>query len=343
MSALTTPVFERTTTLKPPSRYELVDVWDLLRTDTSPQEWLVDGLMPHPSTNLIVGAGGTSKSWFAQSMAVALSAGMPVFGSLTVPQPRSVLYVQSESCREGMRTRLRRLVAGYRLNEVDIRERFQTLLNTSFRLDDEEDRRWIKNEIRTRTIDLVIFDPLVDMHTGDENETTMNGVILFLRELRDQCQTSSIVIHHSPKVSTGSNGVNRSRGSGVIWTSMDGRWVIEATRDGWSKVANPYHKELAPRSGFRFRTLDDGDGTEVEFEWLGDGETPAKTTHWSEKQFLKKARELGEFGYKELQEVSPFEKSTTYRYVQKLLKNDKLIKLEPEKYGRTTRHRFRVA
>lgn len=331
------------------SRFEVEDAYDLLSAKVQPLEWLVDGLLPHPSTQLIAGDGGTFKSWFTQSIAIAIGAGVPAFGEVPVPKQRNVLYVQSESSKRGLQERLRSLVAGYGVSEFSLRDHLKFVRPRSFKLDRKEDTdELVTGLIKPMKVDVVIFDALVDLHSRDENEIAMNEVMLFTRQLRDRHGVSSIVLHHSPKHGSGNDGSGnggsgkggsgRSRGSSAIWNSMDGRWGIQS-KDGWSVVQSPYHKELPPRSGFRYRVTTTG----VEFELLDGQTTPAEKTYWTEKEFLARFRKRGPFGYKEVVELTGYSDSATRRYLDKLVGKRKLIELDRVKVGKVWQRRFRVA
>jgi len=84
------------------------------------------------------------------------------------------------------------------------------------RLDSDEDRQALDstiNELRPR---LLVLDPLIRLHSADENSATeIARVLSFLRDLQRKYATAVLVVHHARKCSSTDPGLGL-RGSTEI-------------------------------------------------------------------------------------------------------------------------------
>ncbi len=154
-------------------RFKMRSAQDFLRKSIPPTEWLIEGLLPARSSTLLVGDGGTRKSWFAQCVAVAIAAGIPLFGEMSVPKQRKVLYIQTESSEAAFQQRLFHVLGGYRLVPGDIGDRLHIITNEPLRLDSELDTNSLINDcVKRYKFDLVILVHVPpDDHTIRVTET----------------------------------------------------------------------------------------------------------------------------------------------------------------------------
>lgn len=70
--------------------------------------WVVEGLIPNEGSIMLFGAPKTGKSWFALNLAIALSTGGTVFGSIKI-QKRPVLYLALEDSNRRLNRRFMQL------------------------------------------------------------------------------------------------------------------------------------------------------------------------------------------------------------------------------------------
>lgn len=227
---------------------------EFLSQPSPPPDWLVTGLLPHPQVTMMVGEGGTYKSFFAQDLAIALATGTSLLGTFTVPTPRTVAYLQTESAEESFRKRLQTLIRGRGLRDEDVGRRLIAVTNQPIRLDVRSHVEWIRSKLLEHAKpDLIIIDPLRDFHTSEENSSTeLQPIMSAIRSIRDEFQCSVLIVHHSSKAGNSQRGPSKVRGSNVMWFSMDGRWEFSRTSGGWINVI-PGQKEYGGIGDFRFR------------------------------------------------------------------------------------------
>lgn len=87
-----TQVAEGAETYEPP-----VALADLMCANYPPTEWTWDNLVLKDETNLLFGDGGVGKSLLALYVAVAVSAGRPLFGSATMQMPVVGLFAEDSA------------------------------------------------------------------------------------------------------------------------------------------------------------------------------------------------------------------------------------------------------
>lgn len=93
------------------------ELWPVFR-DAAPatQRWIIDGLLPEGALTFIAAPPKKGKTWLGIGLALAVATGKPLFGTFTIPEPRSVLYIALEGSRTGLRTRIGALARGLDLD-----------------------------------------------------------------------------------------------------------------------------------------------------------------------------------------------------------------------------------
>lgn len=169
-----------------------------------PREWLIEGVVPQASLTLLTAPPAGFKTWFALSLAGAVSKGADFLERKTIRAP--VLYVDYEN------------------PESLIHERRDVLkLDGEIRLwghwlhdppPQIGDKRLLKIARRVRP--LIILDSFVRAHSADENNANqMASVIAELRRLADAGATV-ILLHHKAK-----SPKSQYRGSTDILAGVD--------------------------------------------------------------------------------------------------------------------------
>ncbi|HMM74973.1 MAG TPA: AAA family ATPase [Gammaproteobacteria bacterium] len=192
-----------------------------------PQEFV--GPFPHPTTGVVSGGGGSSKSTFMQAMSTGIATAVDVLG---VPEwvpdaPRKVLMLSAEESTDDLHRRQHALIRGVeKLDFIDdmfgdrlergplLRERLHdgrfTLASTQgmrIELVDERGRRkgadWLRRQIDRGEFDLVVIDPVAAFRTGPED--ALQPLIDLGREINEKHACSVVYIHHTNKASRGTD------------------------------------------------------------------------------------------------------------------------------------------
>lgn len=211
----------------------IVELSDFLREELPDECWDVEGLFRRQTVNLVVGPPKTFKSFFVQEAAIAIAAGLPMFGMYAVPEPRRVIYVQEESSRAALHRRLAGVLAGRELLPASIKDMLYLVTNQGFLLDDvDQVERLIREGIARFDAEVVIFDPLREVHNQDENSSKdMRPVLQAMKRIRDQFGVTVIVVHHNNKNPEYDNPEDSIRGTTSIWGAMDGGIFVSKTKE----------------------------------------------------------------------------------------------------------------
>jgi hypothetical protein len=179
--------------------------------------WIIDNLLPGNQVCIIRGPGGVMKSWFAMHGGVCVASGQDFLGHY-VPEARRVLYVQEEMAEIYLHERASAISRMLGIDPDSIEDTFRFISGQSFKIDSEHaERGWprLLKEIEEFQPSLVIFDPLVEMHDGEENTVEdMRPVMLKLRSIRFNHPLSVWVLHHN-------NRLDQMRGSTSIRDAAD--------------------------------------------------------------------------------------------------------------------------
>lgn len=206
--------------LENPSERFALQWIDSVYDASEPLEFLVDGLLTKGSVNLLVGEGGSKKTWAALDLAVCVALGK---SWLDFPaEQATVLIVDEESGPRRLRRRLFETLNGHLVKREDVAPIAYTSLSmTDLRKADDVNLLHILIE-QTRA-GLVIIDALADIMPGaDENAVKdVQPVFMNLRRIAETTQAAIVVIHHS-------NKQNGYRGSTAIKGAVDLMLMVES-------------------------------------------------------------------------------------------------------------------
>jgi hypothetical protein len=186
------------------SRPRAQSVKDLLTHQFPPQSyWWGPRILPKSATMLISGPSGIGKSLLTVSLIKSLIMGTPVFGqaSWDVPEPASVLYIDQEVSPEGLQERI---VKSFSPDEQEATDRFYFISgHPEISLSTPSGIQILQDEIIRHQPSVLILDPISNLHTYEENDSTqigrLFGVIEALKKLGHPWGMSVVIIHHNSK------------------------------------------------------------------------------------------------------------------------------------------------
>jgi AAA domain/Domain of unknown function (DUF3854) len=188
-------------------------------------EWLVEGVWPLGGCGFFAGEPKSQKSFLSNYLALAVATGTPFLGRAVLQG--SVVIVDEENDRAVVKDRLCRTAAGLGLNPAnhDI-----YIANPGiFRLDDEKAIEEMDQLLERVKPALVILDPLVRLHGGDENDTSaVSGLLGRLRKLKNKHGSGFLIVHHLRKKNeTNTSLGQRMRGSSDLHGWLDAALYFE--------------------------------------------------------------------------------------------------------------------
>lgn len=221
------------------------------------RRWLIDGLWSQAAVGIIGGPPKVAKSWMALDMAISVASDTPCLGSFDVLEPGRVLLFMAEDADAAVRAR----VAGicrHRGLDIDALE-LHIITASSLRLDLERDRKRLSDAVTNLAPRLLLLDPFVRLHRGDENDAGhISGLLAYLRQLQREHHLAVVVVHHTRKNVGGAVLGQTLRGSGDFHAWVDSALYLRRKRD--SLTLSIEHRS-APAPDSLHLTLAGDDGT----------------------------------------------------------------------------------
>ncbi|TLU70580.1 AAA family ATPase [Lichenicoccus roseus] len=205
---------------------------DWLEADIPQRPWIAKGYLLRRSVTILAGVPGGGKSSLAVSWATSLATGA-AFGEFDPIKPRRVLTYNTEDDRDEQRRRFSASLRQFGRIPADLNgqvvrvgiERIGTLFGDRFTEDGSSlgfgplpAMKSLKKRIEQFKPDVIILDPLVELHDRDENDNTeLRRVVAEFRTLAIEHDAAVVLLHHTKKGSGSAVGdADSIRGAGAI-------------------------------------------------------------------------------------------------------------------------------
>lgn len=181
-------------------------------------EWLIEDHFQTNSLNVIVGAPGCCKSFYALSMGLCVSTGLPFLGHKL--KQGGVMYV----CSEGSSHMKFRCKAWFADNNVTIPTNFH-VANRSFDFCNDKDTEYFLSLCKGK-LQMIIVDTLSrNFGGGDENSPRDMGAFLHNMDvIRIRTGAAVVIIHH-----TGKDASKKERGHSKLRGAADTILLLDFT------------------------------------------------------------------------------------------------------------------
>ncbi|NQV16212.1 AAA family ATPase [bacterium] len=187
-----------------------------------PEDLIGGGLLPSAGLLVITGSEKVFKSFISLEMAIHLVSGGDWQGH-SITKPYKCIVLNAEGGYYSLRDRLKSMIEGHKKSFNH--ENLYLSEVVSLNLLEAADYSLLSQELAKHKADVLVIDPLVRFHDGDENASNdMAGVMSVLRELIQQFKISIILIHH------GTKGGIPMRGSSVMLGEYDSMMHLTTTQ-----------------------------------------------------------------------------------------------------------------
>ena len=207
------------------------------------QEWLIEDFWANEAVGCIGGTPKAGKTWLALEMALAVASGQPCLGRFPVKNPGPVLLFCAE---DGPRAVQERVAGLAKARGIDFgRLAVGWIDAAAIWLDDETHRKRLSLTVAAMKPRLLVLDPLVHLHHGDENSAgDVADVLGYLRTLQREHHVAIVLVHHVRKSGASEPG-QALRGSGDLHAWGDSNAYL-IRRDGKPTLIVEHRGHRAP-------------------------------------------------------------------------------------------------
>jgi AAA domain len=188
--------------------------------------------------SLWAGYGFSGKTAAAQSAAVSIAAGVPVWQRFKARRGR-VLHLDYEQGERLTRDRYQRIAGGLGLGPSDLEDRLMLVSMPTVYLDDPDSEAFIASQVEG--FDLVIVDSLkAACPTLDENSSAARVPLDRLTRISEKTGTVFVVIHHSrkPSMTRGGGAKMAIRGSSALFDASGSVLIFNGEKDKPKRVSH---------------------------------------------------------------------------------------------------------
>ena len=202
------------------------------KVEEKPLAFQIDKIWPINSVGFISGQPGSYKTWLAWDIAVSVASGGLFLGRHKCKKGK-VIAVNAEDTPVQTKLRIASFARqrGLNIDELDIR-----LMDVyTIALNDEKTQKAIMNTLLSEQPSLIIFDPLRNVHTlNEDNSTEMVEILNFLRFINRKFNCSILLVCHDKKPARDAAG-NRAaqvRGTSAIVGWRDNAIYLDSGKSG---------------------------------------------------------------------------------------------------------------
>ncbi|MBN1444376.1 MAG: AAA family ATPase, partial [Planctomycetes bacterium] len=170
---------------------------DLEREDPH-EHWLIKDLWARRAVGVIGGAAKSFKSYLALDLAFSVASATPALGRFPVEDPGLALVYLAEDSLPHVRSRIEALC---RHRAIDIHDlELVVITEPTLQLDTRSDQDRLRSTIARLQPRILLLDPLVRLHSGDENDSRdVSRLLGFFRDLERTFALALALVHHVSK------------------------------------------------------------------------------------------------------------------------------------------------
>lgn len=234
--------------LEPEPETRFVDILPCRTNPPDLPEAIIEDVMGRGNKFAIIGPSKSRKTFFSLQLAACLAGGFAFLG-LPIVRPQRVGIVQLEIGQPYYEHRYYNMANSLARLGCDMPEgaylRVMHARGLDVRLGE------IVQEVFRARLDVVIFDPLYKLHSGDENDARDMKFVFGLFDQLARAGVAVVYVHHDRKGGTEQASIDRGAGSGVAARDYDGAFILTPsdTSDCLVQV-EMILRNYAPRNAF---------------------------------------------------------------------------------------------
>lgn len=228
---------------------DMIPIIHINNVEYKETEFQIDKIWPTNSVGFISGQPGSCKTWFAWALAESIASGTKFLDTYPCKKGKVIAFNAEDNPSLDTRRRINALAKQKGLTLTDLN--FYLLDTYSLLLNEEITKQRIIKTIQNERPNFIIFDPLRNVHTlNEDNATDMTPLLNFLREINRRFNCSVLLVCHDKKPSNQNSG-NRAaqvRGSSAIVGWRDNALYLDRDKNGLIQVEiyNRGFKSISP-------------------------------------------------------------------------------------------------
>lgn len=268
---------------------------DFEQVANRPRQYVIDNFLARRQTFIVAGPPKNMKTWFLLNMIRTMLTpgeafcGIPNLIGAPSGDKLRIMLVEEEGDEEELYQRIEQVLKG-----TPWREQLVIAHHLGVKLDNPDWVKRLERQIVKHDTDVLLFDPLQRLHSGEENSSTeMGKVFNTTHYLQTRFPKLNLgILHHFNKAGSISDGWNALRGSGRIAGEVDLGIFIEKR----AQAEGPGIK--VKFDGRTIPPMRSEDGKDI-FKFRFDGETglfaydARKLSLGKLGQFISQVRERG--------------------------------------------------
>jgi hypothetical protein len=207
-----------------PGDAEIHDAGDIFQLVIPPRGWLLSTVFCKQFVSALVGTGATGKTALRIVQALALASGRPITGE-HVHRRAKVLFLCFEDGIAELRRRIKAAMIHHKIKPEEVRGHlfYNTINGAGSKLLKTGPRGayvegplegWLRRQVSSLGIDLIIFDPFIKTHGVDENDNAgIDQVVTILARLAIEMDIAADYAHHTRKGSAAPGDAEAGRGA----------------------------------------------------------------------------------------------------------------------------------
>lgn len=197
---------------------------ELLELKVKEKPFIIQDIVPENTITAIVADTGKGKSIFALIMAKHIASGED-FKGLSVKKS-NVLIIDQEMDEDIIVGRYQSIISDHNIVIDYLYEQFWSI-------DNEDDYKWLRDEIIRRDYKVIFFDTLSMIHTKNENDNgEMKEINKLMLQLIKDTGCTIIILHHNRKLIKGEKASHTTaRGASEIISKAASQLILDSSYD----------------------------------------------------------------------------------------------------------------
>jgi hypothetical protein len=201
---------------------------------------------------LLCATGSSGKTMLAQYIACCVSSGTNILRDFPVKKGK-VIHLDAEQSEDQTQRRYERLMAGLKLDEIDVERITLGARLDSSKLDHAAVERELIEAFTGAT--LAIVDSLKAVSEADENSADIERVLKMFKRVAEKTTCAVLLIHHKGKQR--SDAKQSGRGHSSIYDSVDVQIDLDAEQ-GVYELWNTKNRDGRIFDGIKYQVIDGG-------------------------------------------------------------------------------------